>query len=520
MKTTKLMMLLVAMMLLSAADATAQQRRRTQRQNNVQRDTVAVLTQQGIAGNDKAQNTLGKWYYTGQNVQQNYEVALKYWAQAAKQGNAEAIGNMAMCYQLGHGTRVDSAMAANLYKESLKKGNTALLNQHADLADKKNNLFSAVLLHEVFKDGIGTTRDNTKAQHYLQKAAQLGDTDSQKSWAMLQLNAKNTTEAAKWFKILAGKGNYTGIYYYGYMLYKGMGVNQDKVEGVKYLQRAAQRGMLPAHRMLATAYYTGEGVDQNYDTAVKHLKMAVKGKFAESQVLLAKCYINGQGVSKDYDQAVQWLAEAYCQNSKEAEEVKRFISDETNADFRNYVDGLKQLYANHNYAEAQKLFKKVEKAGIAEGITMQGFCLMDSQNPKADAKKAFKELQKAAPQSTAANYLLAQLYQEGNGVDKDTQKATELILKAANAGNGYAMEKAGNMYFEGTGVAQDYVKAVEYYLMAEAQSKLTATSARNLAKCYTMGISNLPDKDKSQERIEALGKVQSENKLEKMMKNL
>jgi hypothetical protein len=35
-----------------------------------------------------------------------------------------------------------------------------------------------------------------------------------------------------------------------------------------------------------------------------------------------------------------------------------------------------------------------------------------------------------------------------------------------------------------------------------------------------MGISNLPDKDKSQERIEALGKVQSENKLEKMMKNL
>ena len=105
-------------------------------------------------------------------------------------------------------------------------------------------------------------------------------------------------------------------------------------------------------------------------------------------------------------------------------------------------------------------------------------------------------------------------------MDKDTKKAAELIQAAADAGNGYAQEKAGNMYFEGKGVTQDYVKAAEYYLLAEAQSKLTPASAGNLAKCYTMGISSLPDKNKSQERIEQLKKVSSSNILVEMLKKL
>ena len=76
------------------------------------------------------------------------------------------------------------------------------------------------------------------------------------------------------------------------------------------------------------------------------------------------------------------------------------------------------------------------------------------------------------------------------------------------------------MYFSGQGVTQDYIKAVEYYLQAEAQSKLTPVSAGNLAKCYTMGISNLPDMNKSKERIEQLHNVISTNHLIDMLKKL
>ena len=498
------------------------QRNRSNRQT-VQRDTVAVLMEQASAGSATAQNTLGNWYYNGQRVQQNYETALKYWALSAKQGNVDAIGNMAMCYQLGRGTAKDSTMAVKLYKEAFKKGNKNVLQQHEDLVEKKNNLFSATLLHEVYRDGIGVTANSKKAQFYLQKAAEGGDTNCQKAWALQLINSEKNKEAVKWFKVLADKNDLTGIYYYGYMLYKGMGIQQDKERGVQLLKRAADRGLLSGNRQLAKAYYDGEGVKQDYATAVEHLKKAVtnrKPKFADSQILLGKCYMNGQGVKQNYDQAIQWLAEAYTQNTKQAEEVKKVIDDEADATFRAYIEGLKKLYIDKNYAEAQKAFKKVEKAKNVEGSTMLAAVLMDEDNSKGDAKKAAKMLEKLVDKSATAKYYLAQLYQEGRGVEKDTKKAGELILKAAAEDNGYAQEKAGDMYFEGRGVAQDYVKAVEYYLMAEAQSKLSAQSAKNLAKCYTMGISNLPDKDKAQERIEALNSIRNGNKMKDMLKNL
>lgn len=521
MKQMNLLIVLLVALLLSPADAMAQKKRTKKVAKTEQKkDSLTVLKDQAAAGNTNAMNTLGNWYYSGKNVKQDYEVALKYWALAAKQNHAEAIGNMAICYQYGHGTKKDSVMAVKLYEKAIEKGNAAILQQHIDLAEKKGNLFSSTLLHEMYRDGKGVTYDQKKAQHYLMKAAQGGDTESQKDYAMLLLNQKNMEESAKWFKMLADKGNTTGIYYLGYQMYKGMGVKQDKAKAISYLQKAASRGITAAYRLLGEAYYNGEGVDQDYKAAVSHLKKAATGRFADSQLLLARCYMEGKGVSQNYDQAAQWLAEVACQNSKQMETVRQLLADKADASFRDYVGGLTKYYVDKDYKAAEKLFKKVEKAQIADGLTMQAMVMADEDNPKANQKKAFKMMSNAAEGSAAATYYLSQMYQDGKGVEKDTKKAGELVLKAAEGGNGYALTKAGDMYFEGNGVAQDYVKAVDYYLQAEAQSKLTTSSARNLAKCYQMGISSLPDLDKSKERMEALGKVSSDNKLISMLKKL
>lgn len=484
----------------------------------VKKDTLTVLTEQADAGDAKAQNNLGLWYYNGTNVEKNYTTALKYWALAAKQDNAEAIGNMAMCYQLGRGTKTnkpDSLQAAKLYKLAFKKGNTNVLNQHIDLADKKNQPFSVMLLLDYFTE----KHDQANIQKYLKKASDLGDTDAQVRQAMAYLNGKNTAEAAKLYKKLADKNNLTGIYYYGYMTFKGMGTAQDKAKGIQYLTRAADKKLVDAYRMLGRIYYEGDGTDKDIDKALDYLKKAAAAKRGDSQLLLAQCYQKGEGVKRDFDQATQWMAEAF--KNGQDKDVRQLINDEKDAAFRNYLDGLKKYYVEKNYNDATELFKKVEKAGVADGITMQAACMADADNPKANAKKAFKLMAKAEESSsTAAKFYLAQMYQDGTGVDKDTEKATSLILAAADAGNGYAQEKAGNLYFSGQGVTQDYVKAVEYYLLAEAQSKLTPASARNLAKCYTMGISSLPDKNKSKERIEQLNKVISSNSLMEMLKKL
>ena len=71
-------------------------------------DSVAIILEQARKGNAAAQNTVGLWYYTGKDtIKQDYQKALEWWARSAKQDNADAIGNMAICYQLGKGTTKD-----------------------------------------------------------------------------------------------------------------------------------------------------------------------------------------------------------------------------------------------------------------------------------------------------------------------------------------------------------------------------------------------------------------------------
>ena len=75
------------------------------------KDSLAILTEKATKGDAVSQNILGVWYYTGKNVKQDYKIALDWWAKSAKQDNPDAIGNMAMCYQLGNGIKKDSVMA-------------------------------------------------------------------------------------------------------------------------------------------------------------------------------------------------------------------------------------------------------------------------------------------------------------------------------------------------------------------------------------------------------------------------
>lgn len=521
MKRMRLFGMLLAGMMLVTLPANADKKQTKPTPQQLAADSLAKLTERADPkgkNDDKAQNTLGVWYYTGNNVKQDYARALKYWALAAKQNNPDAIGNMAMCYQQGKGIQKDSLKAAELYKKAIGKGNTSILKQLTELADNQNDLFSSLLLHELYSKGISVNRDQVKGQQYLKKAAAIGHTDSQLQWALLCLNDKNPKEAATWFKKAADKGNLSSIYYYGYLLFKGMGVTQNKAEGINYLKQASKRGLTAADNMLGPIYYEGNGTEKDIDLALKHLKKAATAKMGDSQFTLGQCYKNGEGVEKDYHLAVQWLAEAY--RHQKADDVKELIESGTDENFKSYIDGLKKLYVDKDFENATKLFKKVEKAGIIDGLTMQALCLADANNPKKNERKAFKMLKEAASGSAAAQYQLAKCYEEGIGTEKNTDTARDLILQAAEKGDGNALSTAGDLYFEGKGVAQDYVKAVQYYLQAEALSKLTASSAQNLIKCYNMSISNLPDLNKKEERIKTLNKISSADNVLTMLKKL
>lgn len=54
---------------------------------------------------------------------------------------------------------------------------------------------------------------------------------------------------------------------------------------------------------------------------------------------------------------------------------------------------------------------------------------------------------------------MAKLYLQGNGTEKDLDKAEQLFLSSAEKGNKNAMNTLGRQYLMGNGFAKDYQKA-------------------------------------------------------------
>ena len=102
--------------------------------------------------------------------------------------------------------------------------------------------------------------------------------------------------------------NALGVYYNN-----GMCVEQDRVEAMRWLQKAfegftrlANQGNAKAQRYMCVYYKEGRSVSQDYGEAARWCRLAaVQGEYW-AQVNLAIMYEKGQGVTKDHVLAHMW----------------------------------------------------------------------------------------------------------------------------------------------------------------------------------------------------------------------
>lgn len=515
MKKIFIMMILATM---SVAIMNAAPAKKKQTKAKVEKvDSIALMIDKANKGDAKAQNTVGVWYYTGKDtLHQDYKKALQYWALSAKQDNVDAIGNMAMCYQLGRGTKKDSTMAVNLYKAALKKGSKTIIPQHEAIVKKTGSLFSSLLLKECYKDGIGTKKDIQKYVYYMEQAANKQDVTSQYELALYYLNNQQADKAVTWFKKAAKQGEVGATYYYGYLMFNGQGMVQDKKGGIKLLQSAADKDFIMAYYQLGRIYYEGDGTDQDYKKAVEYLRKAAESKNYKAKWLLGLCYLNGNGVKQDYYFATQLLADAAPSHQKE---LKQLLADDKEGTFTQYLYGMKKYYVEKDYDAAISYFKKVDKAKNVAGKTMLAVCYGNKDYVKRNVKKAFKTLNKVTG-SPIVDYYLSSMLETGTGTDVDEKRALSLLTKAAENGVAYAQCKLGDKYMEGKGVTKDLSRAAKLYQQAEAQGHLTPESAKNLAECYAKKIGILPDLANAEKRIEQLKRHKQNDALVTMLKTI
>ena len=470
-------------------------------QQTVQEATDSINNVLSLAkkGDAAAQNEVGGWYYRGRHVKQNYEEALQWWAKAASQGNVQAIGNMGLCYQTGHGIAADSLKATQLYQRSIKDGNKALFNQNEELA-KKGNVFSNMLIASCYQNGIGVEKNLYKAIPYLASAGENNCVDAQRDLGVILLNGKKAGEAAMWFKRGAENGDLTCTFYYGKMLLEGLGVKENQKEGANYLLKAADAGFPQAMYYVGNCYINGTGLTKNAEQAVKWYKSAAGKGNHQAQWALAQCYREGNGTSINYDQAMYWYAEASMKGHAKA--FKNLITDSIpNSTFVSYLKGMK-AYKDKDFDAALKLFKAVGKAGITDGKVMEAAIIANPSYGKHNMKKGVKLLNEAAKTNPQAMYLLGVLYEAGKGVEKDMDTSVLYMTKAAEAGYGSAECALADMYCEGRGVDQNYAKAVEWYAKARLQGQLNENAAKRYSACYENGWGELKqDREEAQKLL-------------------
>jgi TPR repeat protein len=82
----------------------------------------------------------------------------------------------------------------------------------------------------------------------------------------------------------------------------------------------------------------------------------------------------------------------------------------------------------------------------------------------------------AAQGNVDAQANLGWMYDNGDGVPKDTEEALKWFRKAADRGNVVAQRNLGVMYFNGDGVAKDNAEALKWYRRAAEQGNANAES--------------------------------------------
>jgi TPR repeat protein len=250
---------------------------------------------------DEAQFFLANCYGTGMlGLQVDHEKAYHLYLQAAKQNHAAATYRVAVCNEIGAGTRKEPPRAAAFYRKAASLGDTAAmyklgmillqgslgearngreavswLRRAAEQADEENPhaLHELAILHEA-PGGQVVPHDPLQAKEYYSRAAYLGYTQSQhklgQCYEFGTLGCPvDPRRSIAWYTKAAEKGNAEAeLAVSGWYLTGSEGVlKQSDSEAYLWARRAANKGLAKAE--YAVGYYAevGIGVKQDVEFA-------------------------------------------------------------------------------------------------------------------------------------------------------------------------------------------------------------------------------------------------------------
>ncbi len=221
---------------------------------------------------------------------------------------------------------------------------------------------------------------------------------------------------------------------------------------------------------------------KEYGEAYDVMVSAAEKGLAPAQCELGYMYAEGLGVTQDREKSEHWYRMAANQGDGSALASLGFM----------YYDG---TVVPKDRSEAAKLWERaLNILPIPPGWEnwhtdvefMLGDMYLNGDGVKQNYDEARRYLRRAADAGNAvAQGNLAYMYANGIGVTKDYNKAVEWGMKSAMQGNAESQCSLGGAYERGEGVEQDFNKAVEWYKKSAMQGYAPAQNALGIA--YELG---------------------------------
>lgn len=244
----------------------------------------------------------------------------------------------------------------------------------------------------------------------------------------------------------------------------------------------ANQGDSHSQLVVSKAYIYGEGVQQSNEKGFEWaLKSANQGNL-DGQFIVGALYDMGQGVRQDSAKAYEWYLDAVINGDRDAFSAIGAMHDEGRISQQDYDTAYKIVYG----------------PGVSLNFITGEISELDTSNVKNAYRKAcdkgsragclsiMSELdyfKKLADEGNMENqHRLGVMYLEGDGVDRNYEKAFTYLLKAAKQGNANAQAVVGWMYSEGEGVSLDEEESLFWSNKACSNGEETACKNYKIVK--------------------------------------
>ncbi|MFR2195587.1 MAG: MobP3 family relaxase [Ruminococcus sp.] len=295
------------------------------------------------------QYRIGKMFCYGLGTEQDYEKAFEWFERSAKQKNKFAQFSLANLYYYGSGVEKDLSQAFLWYQRSSSQGQP----------------YAAYSIAQMYRYGEYVTKDNDTAQRYYKQALSgflkiesddmANDDLFYKLGQMFKFGLgtdSDVTKAIEYFRRSAEMNNKNGLFEYGKALLIGEHIPQDTDSALKILEKAVRLKNSNAKRFLALEYISGEHLEQDFEKGIALLTECADSGDVIASYRLGKIYLQGEIMPQNLDKAEKYLLLAEDSEYTQYALAKLYLQEEK-YDIQKAVNYFENCAAKNHWASYQ-----------------------------------------------------------------------------------------------------------------------------------------------------------------------